>query len=160
MKKHQTLDPTSFVKKISPQTSSQATASKSPCESEPNSPPQNEVKCFEDIINDFHEGTSASGTNTGPNSPKNSESDLKPSKQWTFISQGTKQQTRNDHNLDHPQVLKKSKHPINRICVTGGPCAGKTTSLSMLNEQLVKMGFRVLVVPEAATMLMKGGAFI
>ena len=159
MKKHKTVDPCHLSKKLSPETC-EATASKSPCESEPNSPPQNSIKCFEDIINDFHEVTSASGTGTSPNSPKNSDIDSKPSKNFSFISQGTKQQTRNDHTLDHPQVLKKSKHPINRICVTGGPCAGKTTSLAMLNTHLVKLGFRVLIVPEAATMLMKGGAFI
>ena len=53
-------------------------------ESQPDSPPQNSIKCFEDIINDFQEVTSASGTET--NSPKNSEVEMKMSKQWSFIS--------------------------------------------------------------------------
>lgn len=65
-----------------------------------------------------------------------------------------------DQTLDHSKVLGKSKFPIIRICITGGPCAGKTTALATLNQTLSQMGFRVLVVPEAATMLMKGGAMI
>ena len=65
-----------------------------------------------------------------------------------------------DHTLDHPKVLSNSKHPITRICLTGGPCAGKTTALATLNQVMTQLGFRVLQVPEAATMLMKGGAFI
>jgi len=44
--------------------------------------------------------------------------------------------------------------------LTGGPCAGKTTALSTLSETLNQMGFRVLIVPEAATLMMKGGAMI
>lgn len=65
-----------------------------------------------------------------------------------------------DHLLDHPKALSQSKHPIIRICLTGGPCAGKTTALATLYKVLTQMGFKVLQVPEAATMLMKGGAMI
>jgi len=65
-----------------------------------------------------------------------------------------------DATLDHPKALGTSKHPIIRICLTGGPCAGKTTALATLNQTLSQLGFRVLIVPEAATMLMKGGAMI
>ena len=46
------------------------------------------------------------------------------------------------------------------ICLTGGPCAGKTTALADLKQSLTQLGMQVLVVPEAATTLMKGGAFI
>ena len=46
------------------------------------------------------------------------------------------------------------------MCLTGGPCAGKTTALATLTDQLTTKGFKVLIVPEAATMMMKGGAFI
>ena len=35
-------------------------------------------------------------------------------------------------NYDQLRVLSESKHPITRICLTGGPCAGKTTALSTL----------------------------
>eukprot|EP00352_Strombidinopsis_acuminata_P000129 CAMPEP_0176342082 /NCGR_PEP_ID=MMETSP0126-20121128/2894_1 /TAXON_ID=141414 ORGANISM="Strombidinopsis acuminatum, Strain SPMC142" /NCGR_SAMPLE_ID=MMETSP0126 /ASSEMBLY_ACC=CAM_ASM_000229 /LENGTH=128 /DNA_ID=CAMNT_0017687287 /DNA_START=460 /DNA_END=846 /DNA_ORIENTATION=+ len=56
--------------------------------------------------------------------------------------------------------ITQCKHPIFRICLTGGPCAGKTTALSTLQTVLSQMGFKVLIVPEAATMLMKGGCMI
>jgi predicted ATPase len=29
-------------------------------------------------------------------------------------------------------MIKEEKKPITRICVTGGPCAGKTTALAEL----------------------------
>lgn len=51
-----------------------------------------------------------------------------------------------------------SKPPITRICLTGGPAAGKTTALATLSVTLQQMGFKVLQVPEAHTLLMKGGS--
>lgn len=65
-----------------------------------------------------------------------------------------------DTQLDHPKALSNAKNPIYRICLTGGPCAGKTTALATLAQNLTDKGFLVLQVPEAATMLMKGGAMI
>ena len=65
-----------------------------------------------------------------------------------------------DVHLDHPKVLSASKHPIYRVCLTGGPCAGKTTALATLTDMLTTKGFKVLLVPEAATLMMKGGCFI
>jgi thymidylate kinase len=53
-----------------------------------------------------------------------------------------------------------NKTTITRICLTGGPCAGKTTALATLSLHLKQIGYRVLLVPEAATILMKGGALI
>ena len=47
-------------------------------------------------------------------------------------------------DLDHRKALKESKHPITRICLTGGPCAGKTTALATLSVVLQQMGFKVL----------------
>jgi putative protein kinase ArgK-like GTPase of G3E family len=58
------------------------------------------------------------------------------------------------------EARNNSKIPITRICVTGGPCAGKTTALATLQLHLKQIGYRVLVVPEAATILMLGGALI
>jgi len=49
-----------------------------------------------------------------------------------------------DDTLDHPKVLAEAKHPITRICLTGGPCAGKTTALATLSSTLQQMGFAVL----------------
>ena len=47
-----------------------------------------------------------------------------------------------------------------KILLTGGPCAGKTTSLAKLQSTLDNKGFRVFCVPEAATLMMKGGAIL
>lgn len=44
------------------------------------------------------------------------------------------------------------RHRPLKIVLTGGPCAGKTTSIKRILESLPKIGFRMYVVPEAATM--------
>lgn len=62
--------------------------------------------------------------------------------------------------FDDPIGRQQSKIPITRICLTGGPCAGKTTALATLSLHLKQLGYRVLLVPEAATILMQGGAMI
>jgi len=49
---------------------------------------------------------------------------------------------------------------ITRILLTGGPCAGKTTAMAAISQDLNQLGYKVLVVPEAATLIMKGGAMI
>ncbi|TMW68424.1 hypothetical protein Poli38472_005892 [Pythium oligandrum] len=49
--------------------------------------------------------------------------------------------------------------PIYKFVLTGGPCAGKTTSLDRLSTFFRDRGFRVYVVPEASTLLQTGGAF-
>lgn len=55
----------------------------------------------------------------------------------SYISKGSSSSARmRDHTLDHPKAMKKSKYPIIRICLTGGPCAGKTTALATLNQVL------------------------
>ena len=55
----------------------------------------------------------------------------------SYISKGSSSSARmRDQTLDHPKAMKKSKHPIIRICLTGGPCAGKTTALATLNQVL------------------------
>ena len=54
----------------------------------------------------------------------------------------------------------ESDEPIYKICFTGGPCAGKTTALSLLMAQVEQLGFRSFLVPEAATLLMKAGFLI
>lgn len=41
--------------------------------------------------------------------------------------------------------------------VTGGPCAGKTTGLSVLEKTLTNKGFKVIVVAETATELISSG---
>ena len=48
-------------------------------------------------------------------------------------------------------VLKAS------IVLTGGPCAGKTTTISAVKEDLENMGYHVLLLNECATELINGG---
>lgn len=46
---------------------------------------------------------------------------------------------------------------LKKIILTGGPCAGKTTALSRLEQVLTERGYKVLIVSESATELIKGG---
>ena len=46
---------------------------------------------------------------------------------------------------------------ITKIVVTGGPCAGKTTAMSWIQNYFSKLGYTVLFVPETATELIGGG---
>jgi len=49
---------------------------------------------------------------------------------------------------------------IIKIVITGGPCAGKSTGMSKLEEELTKRGYKVLIIPETATELITSGIFI
>lgn len=56
-------------------------------------------------------------------------------------------------------VAKDAASPnITRIVVTGGPCAGKTTALSWIQNAFTEKGYQVVFVPETATELISGGA--
>ena len=46
---------------------------------------------------------------------------------------------------------------IHKIVITGGPCAGKTTGMSWIQNAFTKLGYKVLFVPETATELITGG---
>lgn len=46
---------------------------------------------------------------------------------------------------------------VGKIVLTGGPCAGKTTTISRIEEHLVSKGYHVLVLNECATEIIKGG---
>ncbi len=46
---------------------------------------------------------------------------------------------------------------ITKIVITGGPCAGKTTAMSWIQNAFTQMGYTVLFVPETATELITGG---
>ena len=46
---------------------------------------------------------------------------------------------------------------VNKIVITGGPGAGKTTGLSWIQNAFTKLGYTVLFVPETATELITGG---
>ena len=46
---------------------------------------------------------------------------------------------------------------ITKIVLTGGPCAGKTTALKFLRENLIKNGYGAVIVPETSTELFSSG---
>ncbi|MBQ7240824.1 MAG: AAA family ATPase [Bacilli bacterium] len=46
---------------------------------------------------------------------------------------------------------------ISKIVLTGGPCAGKTTALTWINNYFRDRGYKVLFVPETATELIPNG---
>ncbi len=46
---------------------------------------------------------------------------------------------------------------LKKIVITGGPCAGKTTALSWIQNYITQLGYTVLFVPETATELISGG---
>ena len=47
---------------------------------------------------------------------------------------------------------------ITKIVITGGPCAGKTTAMSWIQNAFTEKGYTVLFVDETATQLSNGGA--
>ncbi|HHW69143.1 MAG TPA: AAA family ATPase [Tenericutes bacterium] len=46
---------------------------------------------------------------------------------------------------------------LGKIVLTGGPCAGKTTALARIEENLTELGYKVFIVGESATEIIKGG---
>lgn len=46
---------------------------------------------------------------------------------------------------------------IEKIVITGGPCAGKSTAMSRIQSELTQLGYKVLFIAESATELITGG---
>lgn len=46
---------------------------------------------------------------------------------------------------------------ISKVVITGGPCAGKSTAMSWIQNAFTERGYTVLFVPETATELITGG---
>ena len=46
---------------------------------------------------------------------------------------------------------------VAKIVLTGGPCAGKTTTITKIEEHLIEKGYHVLVVNECATEMIQCG---
>lgn len=46
---------------------------------------------------------------------------------------------------------------IHKVVITGGPCAGKTTGMSWIQNAFTERGYTVLFIPETATELISGG---
>ena len=59
---------------------------------------------------------------------------------------------------DELLVPAGKKKQISKIVITGGPCAGKTTAMSWIQNAFTHMGYAVLFVDETATQLISGGA--
>lgn len=58
------------------------------------------------------------------------------------------------------ELQQKKKPRVHKICLTGGPCAGKTTGLAYISEKLREKGYNVFVVPEASTLIGTGGGMV
>jgi thymidylate kinase len=86
-------------------------------------------------------------------SPAEPSSPLKPDENTPTVS-------RKVSISDSLRVYNAEPRVIKRICITGGPCAGKTTALTKISERLSEHGIKTYIVPEAATLLMRGGAMI
>ena len=46
---------------------------------------------------------------------------------------------------------------VKKIVLTGGPCAGKTTSLVKIMEYFSSRGFKVFTIPEIPTIFLQAG---
>lgn len=54
----------------------------------------------------------------------------------------------------------QKKKPVHKIVFSGGPCAGKTTACEEVKKVFEQRGFQVMIVPEAAKLLVESGAMI
>lgn len=61
-------------------------------------------------------------------------------------------------SVDELLNVSTDEKQISKIVITGGPCAGKTTAMSWIQNAFTKMGYAVLFVDETATQLITGGA--
>ena len=46
---------------------------------------------------------------------------------------------------------------INKIVITGGPCAGKSSAMKRIQKEFTEKGYRVFLISESATELIWGG---
>jgi Thymidylate kinase len=54
-------------------------------------------------------------------------------------------------------MLGENMQNITKIVLTGGPCAGKTTAMSWIQNAFTERGYKVLFIPETASELITGG---
>lgn len=57
-------------------------------------------------------------------------------------------------------LITNQELSVKKIILTGGPCSGKTTAMSRLRNYLQSCGYRVFLVPEAATLLFLNGFLV
>lgn len=86
----------------------------------------------------------------------------------TKMLENQTKEIKNDVNL---QLVIKQKslsdemqhhnfYDIYRIVITGGPCAGKTTTITTIADKLRELGYATFVVPEAASLILGTGTNI
>lgn len=46
---------------------------------------------------------------------------------------------------------------VAKICLTGGPCGGKTTALARIEREFTDMGYKVFIINEIATRFINSG---
>ena len=61
-------------------------------------------------------------------------------------------------SVDELLCTASAEKKISKIVITGGPCAGKTTAMSWIQNAFTRLGYAVLFVDETATQLITGGA--
>ncbi|MBQ7352171.1 MAG: AAA family ATPase [Clostridia bacterium] len=54
-------------------------------------------------------------------------------------------------------AINTKEKQVYKIVITGGPCAGKSTALSWIQEEYTKLGYCVLFIPETATEVITAG---
>lgn len=64
-----------------------------------------------------------------------------------------------DH-VRHYSIRNTAEYPIYKVAITGGPCAGKSTSMEKIKSIFTAKGYRVLCVPEIPTMVVYAGGMI
>ena len=55
------------------------------------------------------------------------------------------------------QLKDNEDKQITKIVITGGPCAGKTTAMSFIQNMFTNLGYHVIFVPECATEIINAG---
>lgn len=62
-------------------------------------------------------------------------------------------------SIDELMKIREGENTVDitKIVITGGPCAGKSTAMSWIQNAFTQMGYTVLFVPETATELITGG---
>lgn len=62
-----------------------------------------------------------------------------------------------DVTIDELLKEEEKQKKISKIVITGGPCAGKSTAMSWIQNKFTKEGYDVLFIAETATELIKSG---
>ena len=56
-------------------------------------------------------------------------------------------------------IFIEDQKRVHRVVFTGGPCAGKTTSMNKIKNFFENIGWKVLIVPETAYTLLSSGIY-